>query len=1090
MTTSIRDNKNRGTVGDFLKEKIDDHATLSFVSAYFTIYAYHLLKEKFDGIDHLDFLFGEPTFLQIDPDKISKRDFKIENDKLEVAHALKQRAIAKACADWIREKVSIRSMVKPNFLHGKMYLINKANGRDEAILGSSNFTVNGLGLGKSPNIELNLVTNDRRDLDDLQAWFKEVWTDTVLTEDVKAEVLNYLEQHYADNSPEFIYFKTLFHLFQKSLKEMEEVIKSAKNLNETDVWKTLFDFQKDGANSIIGKLGKYNGCILADSVGLGKTYTALAVIKHFELRNDKVLVLCPKRLRENWTVYCINSKLNPFLNDRFGYDVLSHTDLNRTTGKSGDIDISTLHWGNYDLVVIDESHNFRTDTKSRTDENGNVIQRSRYDRLLHDVIKSGVKTKVLLLSATPVNNQLKDLRNQIHFITGENPTAFQDAASIGIPNYVETLRVAQGAFAKWADEKPRQDASALLNKLDTAFFKLLDALTIARSRKHIKKHYDLAALGNFPVRNKPVSVSTATDTKGEFMSYDDLNRVMLEYKLSYFNPVTYVKPEFKKEYEGNVKNFSQELRENYLIGMMKINFMKRLESSVHSFVISMERTIRKIEKLESNIKMFKDKRADISFELGDLYTEETLLEEQFFNYEELNAFQAGEKLKFPFKHLDVDKWHRDLTTDKAQLIYLRDSAQKVTAARDAKLLELKNRISEKIKSPSLNKDGNPNKKVLVFTAFADTAEYLYTQLKPFAQKQLGGVHIALVTGGAMPNQTTFGRADFTEILMNFSPVSKQREKTLLDADGEIDILIATDCISEGQNLQDCDFLINYDIHWNPVRIIQRFGRIDRIGSRNTSVTMVNFWPTADLDNYINLKARVEARMALVDISATNEDNLLDPDKIQDVVTDELKYRDRQLLKLKEEILDLEDVQDSVSLSDFSLDDFRLDLSRFVDAKRDLLEKSPDGLYAVVPAQPEQNLHAGVVFCLRQIDNAVQNERVNPFQPYYLVYVKASGEVQFTFAHAPKILEAFRDLCAGKYEPYASLCRDFDHETEQGKKMDTYDKLLSDAVRSIAASFKNKMVASLLAGRSGKLISQNDQPQTASDFDLITWLIIK
>lgn len=1071
-------------------ETVKDQATLSFVSAYFTIYAYHLLKEKFNGIERLDFLFGEPTFLQIDPDKISKRDFKIENDKLEVSRVLNQRAVAQACADWIREKVTIRSMVKPNFLHGKMYLIKNTDGTEEAILGSSNFTVNGLGLGTSPNIELNLIMNDRRDLQDLQRWFKEVWDDSILTQDVKAEVLNYLEQHYADNAPEFIYFKTLFHLFRQSLQETEIVNRSVETvrLTQTGIWQALFDFQKDGAKSAIGKLLKYNGCILADSVGLGKTYTALAVIKHFETRNDKVLVLCPKRLRENWTVYRTNNTLNPFIADRFAYDVLSHTDLSRTDGVSGDIDLSTVNWGNYDLIVIDESHNFRTDTKSRKDADGNVIQQSRYDRLLQEVLKSGVKTKVLLLSATPVNNHLKDLRNQIHFITGEMPTAFQDSASMGIANYADTLRVAQGVFAKWSSEQPRPDASVLLSKLDASFFKLLDGLTIARSRKHIRKYYDLAALGNFPSRNKPVSVTAATDSKGEFMSYDDLNTEMMGYKLSLFNPSKYLKAEFKKEYEGKVKNFSQEARESYLIGMMKINFMKRLESSVHSFVISMDRTIEKIERLEANIKTFKDKQADISFEYGDLYTDETLLEEQLYNQEESDAFEAGGKLKFPFKHLDVEKWFRDLTNDKAQLIYLRDSAKKVTPARDAKLQALSALISNKINTPSLTRDSKPNKKVLVFTAFADTAEYLYDHLKPAVHDTLG-VHLALVTGGTANNRTTFGKVNFAEILTHFSPVSKQRNKTALTQAEEIDLLIATDCISEGQNLQDCDYLINYDIHWNPVRLIQRFGRIDRIGSRNASVSMTNFWPTADLDAYMNLKARVEARMALVDIAATGDDNLIEPDKIQDVITDDLRYRDRQLLKLKEEILDLEDVQDSLSLGDFSLNDFRLDLARFLEAKHQMLEKSPDGLYAVVPAQPERGIEKGVIFCLCQSATALQNERVNQFQPYYLVYVKETGEVRYSFSHAGKILDVFRDLCAGKSEPYASLCLAFDAETQKGKEMTAYNDLLAKSVASIADAFKSKMTDALKR-RDGQLIASSDRPQTADDFDLVTWLIIK
>ncbi len=833
--SAIRDNRSRGNIGDFLKEKIRDNSKLSFVSAYFTIYAYDKLKDKLDNIGSLDFLFGEPKWINsLDPEKNKPKSFGIEDNNLELIERLEQKIVAKECADWIREKVNIKSIRNFDFLHGKMYHIDN-NGIDDAIIGSSNFTVRGLGLNEQSNIELNLEVNDKRDREDLKKWFYEIWDNNEIVEDVKQKVLDYLEQLYVDTTPEFLYFKTLFHIFEQYLEEEDRKTKIDEKIRVIDslIWQTLFEFQKDGAKGAINKLFSHNGCILADSVGLGKTYTALAVIKYFELLNYRVLVLCPKRLSENWTLYQAvnNDQLNPFLKDKFQYTVLAHTDLSRDGGYAGNINLDSFNWNNYDLVVIDESHNFRNNTPSKEDEEGN-FRKSRYQRLMEDVIKSGVQTKVLLLSATPVNNQLKDLRNQVSLITSGDLTAFTD--SLDIKNYGEMFRVAQLNFTYWARSEKR-DVRDLLNSLDSAFFKLLDALTIARSRKHIKRYYDLKEIGHFPERAKPKPIYPAIDLNDLFMSYDKLNDEISQYQLSLFNPTKYLKEEFEDKYEGKVKAFRQEDREYFLIGMMKINFMKRLESSVHSFAISLERTVNKIGDLENKLNEYKKKHKD-----AELDFDETKIDDP--DDEELQeANQVGKKIKFNLAHLEIDNWLKDLAKDKKQLHRLYLSAKDVTPKRDAKLADLKKLIKEKISNPSVNLDGKPNKKVLIFTAFADTAAYLYQNLYKWVHNELH-THIALVTGGSSPNETTLGEKKFQNILTNFSPLSKNRSQLKgFPQDKEIDILIATDCISEGQNLQDCDYLINYDIHWNPVRIIQRFGRIDRIGSRNKNIYMVNFW---------------------------------------------------------------------------------------------------------------------------------------------------------------------------------------------------------------------------------------------------------
>ena len=1120
----IRDNRKngkRGTVGEFLAEHIEPQAELSIVSAYFTIYAYHHLRSRLDEIDHLRFLFGEPNFI-LDRDKEPKI-YRIEKDALGIRNKLNQKAVARDCYEWIKEKVEIRSMVKPNFLHGKMYHVQKARGVCHAISGSSNFTANGLGFGNQPNIELNMVVDSDRDKVDLKAWFDELWNDdSGLVQDVKGEVLKYLQLLYKETDPEFVYLKTLYHVFQSYLEEQGKggLLNERTGFFQSEVWEKLYSFQQDGVKGIINKLLRHGGCVLADSVGLGKTFEALAVIKYFELLNDRVLVLCPKKLSENWTVYQAsqNSTLNPFQRDRFNYTVLYHTDLGRKGGVSGanGITLDTFNWGAFDLVVIDESHNFRNNTVGKYDDEGNLI-RSRYKLLMDEIVNAGVETKVLLLSATPVNNTLKDLRNQIYFITGGSDTAL--SPTTGVNNIASTITAAQKQFNEWADvsRNPDRTVAGLLERLDSGFFKLLDELTIARSRRHIEKFYDMARIGSFPARRKPVSVYPEMDVQNRFRSYDSINREISGYKLSLFNPSAYLLEKYRAEYserfdDRRTANFSQLTREHFLIGMMKVGFLKRLESSVQSFELSMERTILKIEKLEEKIKNYLANPAPEQ----ELDTEELNVEdddEEVTAVEE--AYLVGGKRKFALAHLDLDAWQKDLRQDKDRMLSLFHDAEVITPERDAKLQTLKKLIADKVAKP-LNEG---NRKVIVFTAFADTASYLYENLHQWAKTDLD-LDAALVTGTGH-NQSTFQprgfrkQTDFNAILTNFSPRAKQRDLMRgMPQNGEIDLLVATDCISEGQNLQDCDYLINYDIHWNPVRIIQRFGRIDRLGSRNAAIQLVNFWPTRDLDQYINLQNRVEARMALVDIAATGEDNLLDNGQIEDLVTEDLKFRDRQLKRLQDEVLDLEDLNEGgVSLTDFSLDDFRVELTRFIESRKKELELAPLGLYAVVPSPvgayadhadygqlkiaDNALIRPGVIYCLRQREpeekdqeKAPDNERVNPLHPYYLSYVYETGEVKFSYVSAKQVLEVFRLLCQGRSTAYDKLCDIFNEQTADGKEMGAYSELLKAATDSTAKKFDQRANRSLMNGRGGILIPEKDRISSQNDFELITWLVIK
>ncbi len=1113
--SAIRDNHTHGTVGDFLEQVIIPDSDVSIVSAYFTIYAYQRLKGNLDGIARLRFLFGEPTFIKsVDSEHRARRTAVIEDEALAVPaeDRLSQRNAAELCAQWIREKVDVRSMIKPRFLHGKMYHVAQSSGVKKAIVGSSNFTVNGLGLGQSNNLELNLIVDSDRDRDSLRSWFDALWDDARYVEDVKEEVLRYLDQVYRENSPEFVYFKTLFHLFEGFAQEnaATALLDNRTGFLDSQIWAALYEFQKDGVRGAINKILKHNGCIIADSVGLGKTFEALAVIKYFELLNYRVLVVVPKKLSANWSVYQAsqNSEMNPFPKDRFSYSLLFHTDLGRIKGKSSanGADLETFNWGAFDLVVIDESHNFRGNPVVKETEDGS-IRMNRAAWLMEKIIRSGPNTKVLLLSATPVNTDLRDLRNQILYITQGNDQAF--AQSSGIRSIDQTMRSAQARFTNWADPKknPKRNVKTLLEALDSAFIRLLDDVTIARSRDHIKRYYDLTKIGRFPNRDKPRAIYSSIDLQNRFPSYDSLNKQILGYSLSLFNPSRFVRPDRRAHYQAlagtTVMAFTQETREHYLIGMMKVNFLKRLESSIYSFQVTLDRTIRKIDALLELIAKFQSGTAESATASAtqSLPITDDELEFGELDEDDLDAMRVGKKVVFYLKDLELDKWKTNLLQDKDALVGLYNSALAVTVERDAKLAQLKHLIELKRKEPW----NAGNRKVLLFTAFADTAEYVYEAIKPWYRETVGG-HCALVAGSS--NHTTLGRNDFDSILTNFSPRSKKRaELSRAMPAEEIDLLIATDCISEGQNLQDCDYLINYDIHWNPVRIIQRFGRIDRLGSTNETIHLTNFWPTEDLDLYINLKDRVEARMALVDIAATGEDNILNIEQIQELVDEDLKFRNKQLLRLKDEILDLEDLDQTISLTDFTLDDFRLALLNFLqNAPREGYESigdAPLGLYAVVPAPGGPNaamaadrtyspaeqeiIRPGAIFCLRSREPGERDGDVNPLTPYFLVYVYDDGEVRYNFTNARQVLQVFNSLASGADRPYTVLCEVFNQEAGAPEGLAPYRRLLKAASGAISQSFYRRGASTLTSGGRSAAIGFH-APE--SRFELITWLIVR
>ncbi len=1072
MEYGILDNKTQGKVIDKLKEDLKSGTKVSIISAYFTIFAYQELRKELNKIDSLRLLFSMPTFVKDKKD--INREFKLSGSyesglagdryEMKLKNELKQSEIAKECAEWIRKKVEVRAYDEEHALPQKMYIMEQNEGEDSYIFGSSDFTSSGLGVVSSNKSEMNTYMKDTASTQTMLDLFNKAWSDNEKVKDVKKALLESLEVVYRENTSEFIYFVTLYNIFKDYLSDLteEEIVKSKTGFKDSVVWNKLYNFQKDGVLGAIDKLEKYNGCILADSVGLGKTFEALAIIKYYELRNNRVLVLCPKKLRENWLVYRGNRRDNILGEDRLNYDVLNHTDLSRYTGHSGDINLEEVYWENYDLIVIDESHNFRNNNNSKENKE------TRYSRLLNQIIKKGVKTRVLMLSATPVNNRMNDLKNQIAFATEGNDKAL---SADGIKSIEQTLRKAQMAFNKWNDlEEEDKSVESLLEMLEVDYFKLLDMLTIARSRKHIQKYYDTTSIGKFPERLKPINVKADVDTKNDFIKLAELNKLIKSLNLAIYSPMKYVLPskveQYSKKYDTNMGKtvFKQTDREESLVHLMRINILKRMESSIHSFAITVLKILKNIEGTLEKINTFEDFVED--FDIEELDIEDNRLD---------GVLIGSKNVKIHLKDIDKIRWESELEADKVILEKILKEANKITVERDKKLVELQKLIKQKVENP-LNKE---NKKIIIFTAFADTAKYLYDNISTYILDELG-LYSALVTGSDNPKTNLKGvKTEFNNILTNFSPRSKERR----DKDKpEIDILIATDCISEGQNLQDCDYLINYDIHWNPVRIIQRFGRIDRIGSQNEVIQLVNFWPNMELDEYINLESRVSGRMVMLDMSATGEENIIE----EKTTMNDLEYRKKQLKQLQDQVPDIEDINGNISITDLSFNDFKMDLVNYMKNHKELLEKAPTGMYAIAKSNIDEAVR-GVIFCLKKINQNIKPSEYNTLNPYFFVYIKDDGEILLNFIQSKKILDIYKKVCSGQNGLYTELIKEFNQETNNAKDMKKFTDFLEKTVENIVGKEEEKGIESLFSFDKTTL---SKSVQNMDDFELISFLVIK
>jgi len=1082
----ILDNINQ-LFGDDLKGELKPNSKLKIAASCFSIYAYEALKHELEAIESLEFVFTAPAFVPSEvTDVMSKerREFhipKLERERslcgsefeIQLRNKLTQRAIAKECAGWIQRKASFRSNATKAPMQ-QFACHARAKHETTAYMPLQGFTAVDLGYqpGDAVSNIINKIDEAPLSLTYLNL-FEQIWSDKKQLQDVTEAICQHIESIYQENSPEKVYFLMLYNIFNEFLEDLDEDVlpNDLTGYKDSVVWNKLFNFQRDAATGIINKLEKYNGCILADSVGLGKTFTALGVIKYYELRNRSVLVLCPKKLGDNWQTYRSNYKTNILSKDRLNYDLLFHTDLSRLKGESMGMDLSKINWANYDLVVIDESHNFRNSGRSIKD------RETRYERLMNAVIKAGVKTKVLMLSATPVNNRFNDLKNQLALAyEGESE---QLQGKLGTEKSIDDIfRQAQRVFNDWSKLPAEQrTARAILDALDFDFFQLLDSVTIARSRKHIETFYDTSEIGKFPERKPPLAFRPPITARKDVLSINEIYLHLSEIRQAVYAPLSYVFSSKLSKYEElygtetNGGRLNQVDRERALQALMTTNLLKRLESSVHSFRLTLKNLEKRVSETINAIDLFEKKRSvgvAVEFTQADLGAMD---DDDDFDDPEL--FTTG-KIQVDFLDMDLASWKRDLETDQTLILLLQEEMEKVTPEADAKLQHLKSVIAKKLENP-INAGNN---KILLFTAFADTANYLYEQLA--AEMLDYQIHSAKVTGSDVAKSTLKKGMSFQDILCFFSPLSKDKELLFPDQPGEIDLLIGTDCISEGQNLQDCDYLINYDIHWNPVRIIQRFGRIDRIGSKNDTIQLVNYWPDISLDEYINLKERVESRMHIADLAGTGDDNPLSA-KANDV-----SYRKEQLRRLQSEVIELEDLKTGVNITDLGLNDFRMDLLNYIKTNGDLA-RMPPGLHAVVQAEPQKGLVPGVIFTLRNRNSGVNINQHNRLHPYYLIYIDEDGQVITDHTQVKPLLDLVRTGCKGRSEPLQALCRAFNAKTADGRQMDKYSDLLGAAIRSMVDVKEDAEVDSLFADTA--LSSKTDGFEGLDDFELIAFIIV-
>lgn len=1055
------------TTVEYLIEQINvvlqgkTNATINIVNDKLTLSVFALLEKNLKNVKEINFVIRDTKFV---PDKTElSHEFEITpNDVLYNAYDITEKnklehfAKAKAMHDFIKQHVNVKKVNPRVNIGGNVLIIDD----DFMIQGSSSLELAPKKKSRTQNFNFDTMLNgsiDKEQIVGTKKMFEQIWYNEQVSTDYKQELLQSLSYIYKDHSPEFLYYFTLNELFGHQLDSgVERFERDSDKFKRTQIWEALFDFQKDCVVSAIQKLQKYGGCIIADSVGLGKTFEALAVIKYFEIKMDNVLVLTPAKLYDNWNSFKGNYK-DSFLKETFNYKIMFHTDLSRYKGdsKSGQ-DLKRFDWGNFDLVVIDESHNFRN-RNDRYDENDQLIM-TRYARLLQEVMKQGKNnTKVLLLSATPVNNSLVDLKNQISIITSDRDFAFKDD---GIGSVDNLLRRTSMLINQW-EEQENHKKNELLDSLPSDFYKLLEMLTISRSRKHITGYYGDKGIGKFPEKNKPLTYYPEIDKEIQLLKFADANEILEQLTLAVYTPTKYIRGEYQGHYikkynltgkRGGKMDFDTQSKG--MVVLHRFNLFKRLESSVYSFAETLRRLLERIERTIATI------------ESGGY----SLFESEFdTELEDGEATYLEGKYEIDVNHLRAIDFLADLEGDKLILDRLYQDAKIILDnRRDAKIDRLQELLIDKITKTPYNQG---NRKVIIFTAFADTANYIYAQISSELLK--AHLYTACVTGGNIKTTNQNIDSDFNSVLCAFSPQSKMKKE--IPAKEQVDILIGTDCISEGQNLQDCDTIINFDIQWNPVSLIQRFGRIDRIGSTNSCIQMINFFPNVALNEYLGLEQRVKGKMTTLNIVSTGDEDFLTPEM------NDFNFRRRQLERLKDEVIDIDDATENISLSDLNMNEYLYELSTYISNHTEV-NKVPTGIYSVT-----DGMNQGVLLCFKHSNLSDKPKSDSSLYPYYIIYISNDGEVLYGNSQAREVLKVFRKLCYGKSEPMREYFDRFLNRTNQVTDMSFYSNLLNKAVKSIKGVEEEKAI-SFAFDFSG--FNNSFADDTIDDFELISFLVVE
>jgi ERCC4-related helicase len=1133
----IIDNENQKLKVHEWITKYNEEGTLDVVTGYFTIGALaYLSKSTNDKIENYRFVLGDI----VNFDKKVKA-LNLLNESIDIDTSFQLNRLAKEAVSFLQLDKVVAKTLEPNFCHAKLYLKTAKNDdrNHYFISGSSNLTEAGIGQKTTSNVELNIAeTGNNNQYKELLDWFNDLWDrpqahskKTLIDEngklsqkDFKQYLIDEISKLFEVYTPEQIYYKILFELFHKE-QDNPEVEKQLIKLEDTIVFNKLYDFQKGGVNSLIRMLNKYNGAILADAVGLGKTWSALAVMKSFQHKAD-VLLLCPKKLEQNWKQY-IKKNNSIFEEDKLDFDVKFHTDLRE--GGFNDNFLQYLLNDKFKLLVIDESHNLRNDKSSR------------YKYLIEEILQqSKGDIKILLLSATPINNSFKDIRNQFKLMTKGENTGFKE--TLDVNNIEVTFRDIQAIFNKWSGEKGAK-LSDFHNKIkDSAFFRLTDHLLVARTRKNIKTNFDNSL--SFPIHKKPINIFKTPMKFGDVENFAELMD-NLDLNLSAYLPVTYTfskadrdqiakeKAERKAKKEKGKKDAvlkDDVQREHFLVKMMLILMLKRLESSWYSFDVTVNRIYNHHQKALDKINAYQKLNTDSTLDEDSL--EDDLITEDDSGVVE--NFLFGKKNPISLSAIDavgsLTEFKEAIKKDKKSLKYILDNIAefKEKFQPESKLVSVDIKLAELLKL-IIQKQKTTNKKIVIFSAYKDTVEYLFNQLK-----LRGFSNFAMVSGdeNKVWNENKSNKkhenvlerfAPYTKLFKeknwtNFEPsslhlsdeecfqewqkyIQDNEPKTFDKLENQIDILIATDVLSEGQNLQDADMIINYDIHWNPVRVIQRVGRIDRIGSPNNEIQTINFWPAKDIDAYINLKARVEKRMAIMKISGsevidefTDEFNeLAEADKLED-------QQNANMLRQMETTMQDIDGEQTLGFDDFSFDNYRQLLQNMLNQKKKEFENMPNGVFSGIKIENNTEMQPGIISLLGYPAQKKYNPETN-YLSYELIYIDLQGNQisnnqkvileqlnkNYTLPRAidPKIesgdTEAI-EILSNALKIWIGNQAKAEKELEDGTKIEVISNAGLDLINKLKSNPKQTLEKLKIEGNiSNKFNFDN--------FDLITWLII-